>query len=270
MADILFARPRQPYQSYTDLFRIIDLSGFPLVYIDEVDWDKPQTVIGVIKHPEWSIIPAAKTARCIWWTFERMLHVDELDMASPVVPACVDETWCSDRAIAAQYGFRYVFLGGVESFTALTACEKQYDLITLMYWSHRRQPLRGQLSSFSVADWQQGYWGAERDRKIAQSRLLFSAHQDDQPWCEPIKFALAGMYAIPLLSETCADSGYWVAGQHYFAAPFERMADYAHMLLRSEHATTLARVAANAWRLVCRERPFRKTVLEAVGERVTA
>ena len=37
MTNIIFARPRHHYDSYTDLYRLIELSGYPLIYFDEID-----------------------------------------------------------------------------------------------------------------------------------------------------------------------------------------------------------------------------------------
>lgn len=37
MSNILFARPRHDYGSYADFYRLIELSGYPLVYFDEID-----------------------------------------------------------------------------------------------------------------------------------------------------------------------------------------------------------------------------------------
>lgn len=271
MTNIIFMRPRRDYMPYQDVYRVITLSGFPLRYLDEIDWQEPSVVIGTPYTPDWSSIPRNRRAYLVHWNFERCRSDAALDdMATGVPHPEPDEQWVSDRALATRFGARYVFFGGVDNFATLTVAEKVYDLIMLMYFSHRRQPLRNQLASFRVADWTSGCWGDERAAKIAQSRLMFSAHQDDEPWCEPIKFCLAGMYAIPLLSETCADSGYWKAGQHYLSAPFERLADYAHVLLRAEHDTTLRVIAANAWRLVIRERPFKSQVLDAVAEAVSA
>lgn len=259
---IVFAKTRQFYQPYQDVYRLVELAGFQLQFIDEVDWERTDVVIATPKHPEWTCIPQRKKATLIWWSFERMLHVDALDMASPVVPDVVDEVWVSDRALAERYNFRYVFLGGHEGFAQVDArVKKEFDLITLMYWSGRRQALQPFLAPFSMADRPSGCWGEERARRINASRLMLSAHQDEQPWSEPIKFALAGMYGIPLLSEVCADSGYWRAGEHYMATTFHDLSTAARILLN--HPVSMRIAAANAWRLVCRERPFRETVENA-------
>src|SRR5689334_23363759 len=90
--NIIFARPRHDYASYRDVYNVIDLSGFPLRFVDEIDWSQDVTVIGTPKHPEWLTIPTHKRARLIWWNLERM-HTDEpqMDMSNPFIPPMVDE-----------------------------------------------------------------------------------------------------------------------------------------------------------------------------------
>jgi hypothetical protein len=74
------------------------------------------------------------------------------------------------------------------------------------------------------------------------------------------------MYGRPLLSETSDGSGLWENGYHYIGRPYAELVEWARYLLTDEVA--LRRLAANAWRLVCREHPFRRCVLEAAGEAV--
>jgi hypothetical protein len=184
-----------------------------------------------------------------------------MDMSNPYRPPYVDELWASDRAYAQSIGARYVFLGGHRAFGGVNVQEKQYDIITLMYYSARRQQLGNELERrFSGASG--SFWGEERHKRLMSSRLMVTAHQDDKPWSEPIRFMLAGCYALPLLSETCQDASYWVPGQNYLAAPLNDLANQAALVL--QHDILRARIGATAWRLVCVERPFRQEVEAAL------
>src|SRR5260221_413488 len=158
MNNIIFARTRHHYRPYDDVYRLAELSGYPVQFIDEIsldNWRDPHvTIIGLTKHPEWdAAIPSTSRARFVWWTFERGVEDAPLmDMSSPYIPPYVDEVWASDRAYAKHIGAKYVFLGGHRAFGSVDVLNKQYDIVTLMYWSGRRQRLRGDLQGFSIAD----------------------------------------------------------------------------------------------------------------------
>jgi hypothetical protein len=264
--NVIFGRPRHHYKPYDDFFAVANMSGYPIRYIDDIDWRTTnRTVIAPIKSPEWECIPGNKKARLIWWNLER--GIDDapfMDMANPMAPACVDEVWASDRAYARKIGAKYVFLGGNRAFGAVSVTDKQFDVVTLMYWSGRRQVIRGALSTLTSADKEGGLWGEERHKRLMQSRLMVTAHQDDQPWSEPIRWMLAGCYALPILSEACLDSGYWEPQSHYHVAPISELGIMARLLLQKQNGPALARVGASAWRLVCIERPFRQEVEAAL------
>ncbi len=262
MTNVVFARPREEFGSYTDLWQMITLSRFPLRYIDEIDWTVDQTVIATPKHPEWSCIPDRHAARLIWWSIERMANVDlPMDMANPYVPPCVDEVWVSDRSLATNMGAKYVFLGGHRSFGSVNGLDKQYDIITLMApWARRTQVLKG-LRQFKVAD-TGDLWGDERDRRLRQSRLMVMCHQDEQPICEPPRMMIGGSYALPMVCELSEDSGYWIQGVHYCGVTLEQLP--AMVLLFLVNPVRAARLGLAAWQLVCVEHPFRQEVEAAL------
>jgi hypothetical protein len=268
LTNVIFARTRHYYAPYGDVYRLAELSGYPVQFIDEIsldNWRDPRmTIIGLTKHPEWdAAIPSTNRARFVWWTFERGVEAAPLmDMSSPYIPPYVDEVWASDRAYAKHIGAKYVFLGGHRAFGSVDVQDKRYDIVTLMYYSGRRQRLTSELQGYRLADTHEGLWGNERHERLMQTRLMLSAHQDDKPYSEPIRFMIAGCYALPLLSETCEDSGYWKAGKHYSAQPLDSLTDHAAYLLGDP--VCLARYGAAAWRLCCVERDFKSQVEEAL------
>ncbi len=42
MAEITFVKTRHVYDSYTDFWRLVELSGFPTIYYDELDLRQAQ------------------------------------------------------------------------------------------------------------------------------------------------------------------------------------------------------------------------------------
>ncbi len=258
---IVFARTRTEYAPYADFWRIVQLAGFEIKFLDEVDWDRPDVVIATPRNGEWTGIPARRTARLVHWMLERPR--DDADEMGRVHDG-VDAIWASDTLLAAKLNCPYVFLGGVETFARVNVLHrKDFDVVSLMYWSPRRDGLRHQLieGGISMADPNGDCWGERRETALNSSRLMINAHQDAYPWMEPIKFCLAGMYGLPLLSETSPGSGSWKASQYFIEVPLDRLADWVKYMLTDE--ILLARLGANAWRLVCRDYPFKACVRKA-------
>lgn len=260
--NIVFAKTRTEYTPYADFWRIVSLSGYEIRYLDEVDWQASDTtVIATPRNGEWNI-PKDRRVKFVHWMLERPRPGND-DMAEASADA--DEIWSSCRAMANAFGFRYVFMGGHKRFANINILHrKDYDLIALMYWSPRRATLRGDLleRDLKLVDPNGDCWGDKREWALNSSKLMINAHQDDLPWCEPIKFAIAGMYAMPLLSEICADAGLWQDSKAFVTAPIHELADYAKWMLQDE--VKLAQLGGVARRLVCDHHPFRAEVDRAV------
>jgi hypothetical protein len=245
-----------------DVWELIRLSGFPLHYIDEIDWNSDLTVIATPKCPEWQQIPRPHKARLIWYYLERA-HNEEppWDMSNTSVPDVVDEVWAADRAIAKQWDFKYVFFGGHRAFGNYRILPKKYDVITLMAPMPRRSHLFLALNKYKIAD-TGSLWGEERHTRLLESRLMIMAHQDQYKWVWPPRMMIGASYALPMLCETCTDPGLWVPGEHVEFAPLEHLAEVARCLLTDD--VRLARMGAAAWRLACVDRPFSRNIDEAL------
>lgn len=266
MNKVIFARTQHHYQGYDDFFRLVELSGFPICYLDDVNWSDPAlTVIATPKHPEWAIIPRDHRCRLIWWTLERG-HADEpqMDMSNPHVPDYVNEVWASDKAFAATIGAKYVFLGGHRAFGSVNVSARQFDYITLMAPFGRRTVVFHGLDArgLTSADLPGGTWGPARRERLMHSKLMVSCHQDQYAWSEPIRFMIAACYCLPILTETCTDAGWYADGNAITQVPLLDLPNMAVLMLENE--VVRRRLAANAYRLVCNERPFRQEVEAAL------
>jgi len=77
MADsIVFIRTRHVYDSYQDLFRLVELSGFPIIYADEFDYSEYGVFITAPWNGDWeqhlaNHIHKERKSHLILWNLER-------------------------------------------------------------------------------------------------------------------------------------------------------------------------------------------------------
>lgn len=256
----IFARTRHEYIPYLDFWCLVELSGFQWAYLDTINWyDSSLTVIATPLNGEWFAIPQDHTTYLIHWNLERF---------NPAAPTegykyRYNEVWASDRAMADAQGAKFVFLGGHRAFGTVNQNRKYFDYITLAANFGRRTPILYNLEqSLTCADVDGGTWNDTRHNQLQSSRLMINLHQDDLRWSEPLRFMIAASYALPLLSEPCADPGLYQSGIHYLECDPQEMPVYAKWLV--QHDVLTARLAANLWRLVCAEKPFKQCVLKAL------
>lgn len=215
--DIVFVKTRWHYQSYTDYWRLVELSDFPTCYVDEVDVTSDVTYIVSPMNGEWrphidAQRSKSKMATLLLWNLERPGGSGSLDAYCRdnhdlINNGYLDGVIVSDRALAKACGLKYVPLGSHEGL-GMPGLEKTYDLICLMCWSHRRSfmfnydKLVSSIGGLSVAP---NGWGRERHERLQQSKFMFNIHQDDFPYIEPLRFALAAAYGLPIISDASMD-----------------------------------------------------------------
>ena len=77
MAEITFVKTRHVYDSYTDFWRLVELSGFPTIYYDEMDLRQSGVFIisptngSVEQHLENHVNDFPRNAHLILWNLER-------------------------------------------------------------------------------------------------------------------------------------------------------------------------------------------------------
>lgn len=219
MSNVIFARPRMHYQSYTDLYRLIELAGYPLVYLDEIDAQSDNCTICTLydnmNHPVdmgvWAQGWPGARAKIILWDIE--WHMG--DNALPLPIPGLAEVWAADAWYAAQIGARYVPMGS-DARLPLTPIERNgqydYDVAMLTYntWRRQRAIEDMQKSGLTVAP---NEWGEARDRILERSRVMAHIHQHDNvPTVAPSRFAIAAAYKMPLITEMLGDEGIFTGG----------------------------------------------------------
>lgn len=222
MSNIIFARTRYTYQSYTDYWSLVNLSGFPTCYFDEVDFSSENTYILSPMNGEWrpyvekSLSHSDRMrhnhkAAIILWNLERpggsggisQYTHENIDL---VDNGYVDRVVVSDTYLAEFGNLEYMPLGSHADLGTPGSKEaKVYDLIHLSCYSNNRSWLFDEpsipkeiLCGHTVAP---NGWGAARHERLQRSKFMLSVHQDEFSFIEPLRFALASAYGLPILAE---------------------------------------------------------------------
>jgi hypothetical protein len=245
MKDPIFIRPAHEYDSYRDFWNLVELSGFPQCKIKYANLDEDETFIIVpfggepkdhIRYRR-NILSGPKRARIVWWDLERP-DAEGQEFSKEYVRGYfdeffnyVDEIWVSDRHFCElDPRTKFVVLGGHPKMgTPVHDCP-EYDVVHLSYMNYRRICIFEGIKELKIAPTK--IWGNEKDHALRSSRAMVNIHQTPAPIMEPLRFALAASYGLPLLSETCADPWPLVEGQEILMAPYEELSDAIHEWLK--------------------------------------
>lgn len=249
--DIVFARTRWNYDSYVDYWELVELSGFPIVWLDEMDLYKMGTTY-IVSPMNGEFVPymeqhKGRVSEVLLWNLERPSGNDDgirgyiIGNRQYMDAKHLDGIIVSDRQLAKDVGFKFVPLGSHSDLGMpgdLNARLRGYDLIHLCCYSNHRSGLfkspskpKPSIDGLLVAP---NAWGDERHIKLMNSRFMFNVHQDEFPYMEPLRFSLAAAYGLPILSEYCFDV--WP----YMSHEWVRMDKDYRKLLNSEWVRDLA------------------------------
>lgn len=254
MSDVIFARPRYDYDSYQDLYRLITLSGYPLIFFDEIDPQSDHCYILTLVNGEIQAGWPDAHARIILYDLEWRLNGEY-----PRLPG-ISEVWAADRWYAAQIGARYVPLGSHPGLNLHPDDPMQpaYDVAMLAYMTPRRDQMAVWLRQRGITLSPRG-WGEERHQALIRTRAMLQVHQHD--WAAttaPQRFALAAAYHLPLISEQAADPGIFEQ-----AVLWAGYADLPAATERWLHDDLTAQGEA-LYQLLCVERTFQSEVEKAL------
>lgn len=251
MGQVVFCRTHYLYQPYGDFWNLVGLSGYPTIYVDELDPQSDNTYIITPLNGEWKAGWQDPKARIVHWDLEWRAERQE-------IPG-VQETWASDTWYADKNRCRYVMLGshpGMNPQSNETA-DKTYDVAMLIYANYRRAHIAKQLEDSGLRVGRSA-WGLRRHTMLTSSKVYLYVHQhEDFPAIAPQRWAVAAAYHLPVISENVADPGPF----KYFGL----WADY-------QHISYLTRARLNdcgeyGWTLhnfLCAQHPFRRCVEEAL------
>jgi hypothetical protein len=190
---ITFARPRHEYHSYRDFWTLVELGGFPIIWIDEIDIHNQDTMY-IYTSPNMHHEFRGATTRIIYWLLE---WYDDYQPKEGVA-----ETWVSNRTFAEMIGARFVICGSHPDLGTLEKLPLAYNLCHMSYHGiHRRSLLLGQLHEQGIVIAPNG-WFDERHRILQSSEMMLHIHQNEHyPAIAPLRVSLAAAYGLPFIAE---------------------------------------------------------------------
>lgn len=253
---LTFVRTRHAYDSYSDLWTLVELSGFDTCFIDEMD---------VSRKAHTYILPTLNGEVGAGWqgAQARLIHLNMEWDEYPPTPG-ISETWHGDRWFAQQIGARYVPLGSHADLRPNTdsLSPDAYEVAFLAYLIPRRQQMQHDLRQAGLSVSPSSAWGDERHRLLANSRVYAHVHQhDDKPGVPPLRLVVAAAYGMPFVTEQCADAG--IFSEVIMQAPYSHYAGFTRDWLRDAGDMLQAKGAA-LHDLLCREFTFRQSVEAAL------
>lgn len=256
---IIFAKPRHPYTSYTDLYTLIDLSGFKTCFIDEIDPSSNNAYIITILNGE---LPEGgyPDARAEIVLYDLEWHLDGIPPLANV------EVWAGDAWYAERINARYVAMGSHPDLCPeVTPKQDLYDVAFYGYFDGvpRRQVIRQQLLERGVKVSPTGAWGAARHQMLRNSASYLHVHQlANAPTIAPLRMVVAAAYALPVITETCADYGRFES--YVLAAEYDRIAECAQLWTKPSMWQQAMEYGHHLHQLLCIDMPFRKSVEAAI------
>lgn len=258
MTDPIFVRTRHHYDSYNDLWQLVELSGFPTCYVDEVDADDGNTYILPTRNGEWGDGWPGARAHLIHWNLE---WEDYPPLAG------IAQVWHSDAWFGGAHGLRYVPMGShpaLKPFDQEYVPDVGYDAAFLGYMIPRRQQVWTWLKERNLRVTTNGAWGLDRHRLLMQSALYLHVHQhDDKPGMPPLRLVVAAAYSLPFITETVANPGIF-GYTHFMQSDYPQIADFVRMWACDSDRQRLNDYGRALHDKLCYELTFRKSVEAAL------
>jgi hypothetical protein len=267
---IIFARTRHRYPSYTDFWKLVELSEFPVCFVDQIDLSREAVYITAPMNSETRThldaekvrVGAGKRAKIIWWNLERpdlgqgyRPLRDLVQESTGLALDVVDQVWVSDRHFASlDSRLQFVVLGSHRGLASAPRGRREFDFSHMSHPTSRRTRILQELQDLCVG---RNGWGMDRARVLARSGAMLNVHQTEAKVSEPLRFALAAAYGLPLLSEVMADPWPLVPGEDVL------MEDYAELPVMVRHWLSdrrLSKVGTCLERKLLEVHPFAKGV----------
>lgn len=250
---VVFARPRHEYSSYVDFWRLVELSGYPVCYVDQIDLTADEVFVTAPLNGDFletiayrkSTLQRPQRARLVLWYLERPdslgtpLSASSIQQLNSENLRHVDHLWVSDRHLASlDDRTTFAVLGGHPGLleTASEAGQPDFDYAVMSYITRRREKILSNLWDLRLAP---NSWGVERSRALSRTKVMLNIHQTEAPLVEPLRFALSAAYGLTLVSEYCADPFPLVPGTDFVMCGYDGLAQATRDWVKNPEARRL-------------------------------
>lgn len=262
------------YDGYKDWRRLAELSGYEVIWLDEIDPASDNTYILSPLNGSWENGWEHPKARIILWDLEWRLEKGAHDWGTSLLktPPGVSEVWASDKWYAgilqerATTPVKYVPLGshpGLVEDNAPTV--DPFDVTFQAYIWGRRNTMADTVmqQGLTIAP---SRWNPDRDALLKNTAAMLHVHQWEKDGIiiktvAPLRFAIAAAYGLPLISEQVQNRDMF-DGVVLFS-DYDAMPAYANTLVRRYQAELQERGQA-LHELLCVENSFRSFVEAAL------
>lgn len=269
--NITFVRTSHFYESYRDMLRLAEISGFPLIYENQVDITQDGVYIFITMNGDVEAhirnqLHKPRYAHLIQWNIERpsgsagSVGNYARRQRQLINERVFDEVWVSDRRLADETQLRFVILGSDEALGEPSQ-EKRYDFCHMSYQVPRRV---GVYKHFDENRIGHNCWPPERDEVLRQSRFALNIHQDIHPFQEPLRFALFAAYGLPIISESIYDMWPW-SDETMITVSYDSLVQRLRQALTEDYEP-YKEMGMRAREMMCKTYRFRDTVLQACKE----
>lgn len=261
MSDVIFVATdfylQGGYGSYRDFFRLVELSGYPVIPLSQLDPHSDNCYIVTPLNDEWLSGWVNPKARIIHyeleWRWDWRAHVD--------TPPGVAEVWAGDKWFAESIGACYVPIGshpGLNEQHEIKWIKHEYDVALMMYRDPARRTSKIhelRQMGLSIAP---DSWGRQRSDTLKKSRCMLAIHQlDNMPSIAPLRMCIAAAHRLTVISEEVNDAGIF-AGLLY-QSKYATLAQYAKLIIRDPY-NSLQQVGESLHQLLCVDMPFRRSI----------
>ncbi len=262
MADVTFVKTRTEYPPYADFYRLAELSGYPICYVDEIDATDPTKVYIISPiNGEWTAGWPHARARIIFNQLE--WHTD---MSRVELPPGVSEAWNADAWHARLIDARHVPMGGHIglNLNPNDCPAKEYDVVFMAYTDvYRRKRIKDELEARGLRVAPNG-WGQQRHDILARSRAMVHVHQwENIPAIAPLRWCIAAAYGLPIISESVNDRRPFAAGD-FMTGDYDALPDTVTQALEDRVNGQLGSYGYNLRNTLCRVLSFRESVERAL------
>lgn len=252
------------YDGYRDFFRLAELSGYPVIWFEDVDVESDNTYILSPLNGTWNPGWQNPKARIILFDLEWRLDTGGHDWGKSmlVTPPGVAEVWASDEWYAKVIGAKFIPLGSHPGLVEdNNPAEPHFDITLQCYMSGRRTYIADRMmeQGLTIAP---SKWNPDRDALLKSTTAMLHIHQwDAVKTIAPLRFAIAAAYGLPLISEQVEHRGMF--DNIVLFSEYDAMPAYAKTLTHRYQAELREKGRA-LHDLLCNEYSFRKCVEAAL------